>query len=204
VPPGSVSRGAGGDRQLRSNRRAVCARQAGRIRLPGTGELERVAFTSRRTQALGDPVVIARLRAAVVCDDSAAIHALDPEWAPWWCPSCRQAYCGDHWLCWDLFPDAIRGRCPRGTSGCSRTDALRATACAGGVMTPSPEDTRSDEVADQAWQVPGDPQWTVCPTTNRHGIPDAIPTALKQASADKRPALWRRGNARLGLLVTER
>lgn len=51
------------------------------------------------------------------------IHAIDPEWAPWYCPNCDAIYCRDHWLMQIEFEDdgglpgwydLTRGTCPRG------------------------------------------------------------------------------------------
>jgi hypothetical protein len=54
--------------------------------------------------------------AAVRDSDVTALYAIDQELANFWCPSCRAAYCHDHWVVevpYDgpFFDDAI-GRCP--------------------------------------------------------------------------------------------
>lgn len=50
--------------------------------------------------------------------DPAALHALHPEFAPFWCPACASAYCEDHWLRYEVeeegFHEETRGTCPRG------------------------------------------------------------------------------------------
>jgi hypothetical protein len=89
---------------------ASCGEEAGRLRIEG-GELRRTAFTSTLTQKATDGV-----RAAIA--DAAALHALDPELAPFYCPECERSYCGAHWRREDVFEDglhdSIRGTCPEG------------------------------------------------------------------------------------------
>lgn len=55
---------------------------------------------------------------ALARGEAAALHALDPEFAPFWCPACSTAYCGSHWVTWDVWDDGFfdqtRGRCPGG------------------------------------------------------------------------------------------
>jgi hypothetical protein len=45
------------------------------------------------------------------------MFAIDPEFAPCWCPTCQQSYCADCWSVWveqdEGFYDCTRGRCPR-------------------------------------------------------------------------------------------
>jgi hypothetical protein len=89
---------------------ASCGQEAGRLRIEGD-ELRRTAFTSTLTQKATDGV-----RAAIA--DAAALHALDPELAPFYCPGCERSYCGAHWRREDVFEDglhdSIRGTCPEG------------------------------------------------------------------------------------------
>jgi hypothetical protein len=92
------------------HRYAICGQEAGRLKIEGE-ELRRSAFTSTLTQHATDAV-----REAIA--DAAALHALDPELAPFYCPECARSYCGAHWRREDVFEDglhdAIRGRCPEG------------------------------------------------------------------------------------------
>ena len=53
--------------------------------------------------------------------DPERLYAVDPEAAPFWCPSCHAAYGGECWTQWDVFDDEWtswfderRGRCPEG------------------------------------------------------------------------------------------
>jgi hypothetical protein len=89
---------------------AVCGQEAGRLKIEGD-ELRRTAFTSTLTQKATDGV-----RASIA--DAAALHALDPELAPFYCPACERSYCGAHWRREDVFEgdfhDSIRGTCPDG------------------------------------------------------------------------------------------
>jgi len=61
---------------------------------------------------------VAAALAALGAGDARALHALDLEFVPFWCPRCDTAYCGRHWITWDLFDDGFfdekRGRCPAG------------------------------------------------------------------------------------------
>jgi hypothetical protein len=54
--------------------------------------------------------------ARALAEGAAALYDLDPEFAPFWCPTCRAAYCGDHFEAWTLlddgFFDCIMGMCP--------------------------------------------------------------------------------------------
>jgi hypothetical protein len=47
-----------------------------------------------------------------------ALYALDPEYAPFWCPKCRASYCREHYRSFPVFDygffDCIRGVCPKG------------------------------------------------------------------------------------------
>jgi hypothetical protein len=89
---------------------SLCSREAGRLEIEGD-QLRRTAFTSAMTQAATQAV-----RAALA--DAAALHALDPELVPFYCPECERSYCGAHWRREDVFEDgfhdSIRGTCPEG------------------------------------------------------------------------------------------
>lgn len=59
------------------------------------------------------------LLSALTRGDARAAHALDIEYAPFFCPQCDACYCGNHWQIWNVFDedgwhDSIRGRCPKG------------------------------------------------------------------------------------------
>jgi hypothetical protein len=90
---------------------ALCDNEAGRLKIVN-GTLTRTAFTSTLTQPAGDAV-------ANAIADAGALHALDPELVPFYCPACGHAYCGEHWTRRDVFDDdgwhdSIRGTCPHG------------------------------------------------------------------------------------------
>jgi hypothetical protein len=102
---------------------AACGRQAGDLVLRGRAaraELRRESFTG----TLQSPVsgeVFELLHAALENAQAEAVFRLDPEYAPFYCPTCARSYCGDHWDRWDVFDegtpnwhDSIRGRCPHG------------------------------------------------------------------------------------------
>jgi hypothetical protein len=93
------------------HRCGVCGNEAGRLTIV-EGELRRVTFTGTLTQpathAVRDALGHAR-----------ALHALDFELAPFYCPPCDRVYCGEHWRRFDVFDDdgfhdSIRGTCPTG------------------------------------------------------------------------------------------
>jgi hypothetical protein len=90
---------------------SVCHQEAGRLRVEH-GTLHRSSFTSTLTQAATAPI-----REAIA--SAAALYALDPELAPFYCPRCDRSYCGDHWRREDVFEEpgfheGIRGTCPEG------------------------------------------------------------------------------------------
>lgn len=60
---------------------------------------------------------VAAALAAVHAGNAAALHALDPEWTPFWCRHCDRSYCGEHWDPYPVYDwglDYYRGRCPAG------------------------------------------------------------------------------------------
>lgn len=53
--------------------------------------------------------------------DAAALYALDLEYAPFYCPTCRKVYCAECWRTFLVFADDLpgwleetRGICPKG------------------------------------------------------------------------------------------
>lgn len=82
-------------------------------------EIVRTSFTSVLTLPVASHTV-ARYREAIERGDAAALHAMDFEVTPFFCPACEACYCGDHWLRHDVFDpddgwhDSIRGTCPQG------------------------------------------------------------------------------------------
>ena len=89
---------------------AICGKEAATLQCVD-GEFRRETFTGLLTQP-----ETGRIREAIA--DAAALHALDPELAPFYCPECDRTYCGDHWTTEDVFEDGfhecIRGTCPEG------------------------------------------------------------------------------------------
>ena len=59
-----------------------------------------------------------RVAAAIGKSDVRALFAINEEFAPFWCPDCEAAYCGDHYSHWDVYDegffDYVRGVCPSG------------------------------------------------------------------------------------------
>lgn len=96
---------------------AICGLTATVLDLDAEG-LRRESFTGTLAQPLPRGPGPA-LRAAVAAGDARALHAVDPELVPCFCPECGQSYCGEHWTTRDVFDDdgfhdAIRGTCPEG------------------------------------------------------------------------------------------
>ena len=64
------------------------------------------------------PIPIDRAVSALQSGDPAALFAIDREYAPFWCPTCRASYCGEHYRNWTLYDDGffdcVRGECPAG------------------------------------------------------------------------------------------
>ena len=56
--------------------------------------------------------------AALAAGDARALHAINREMVPFWCPTCHASYCASEWNTWDLFDEGFfderRGRCPKG------------------------------------------------------------------------------------------
>ncbi len=102
---------------------SVCSKEAGRIRLLGdasSAEIRRESFTSALTSVLPSEHFDG-VRTAIANRNVRALHLLDLEYAPFFCPECDAIYCGEHWEKWDVFDedephwhDSIRGRCPKG------------------------------------------------------------------------------------------
>ena len=102
---------------------SLCGKEAGRLRLMGGAsgaELERQSFTSAMAAGVG-AAQFEQVRSAIAARDARALHALDLEYAPFFCPRCDAVYCGAHWVKWDVFDDedpghhdSVRGRCPKG------------------------------------------------------------------------------------------
>ena len=89
----------------------VCGKEAGRLTFED-GQLRRETFTGTLTQPETEAV-------RGVIGHASALYALDPELAPFYCPACDRAYCGEHWRRRDVFDDegfhdSIRGTCPQG------------------------------------------------------------------------------------------
>jgi hypothetical protein len=98
---------------------SICGEPAGVVALEEQ-TLRRQSFTGALTQPLGAST-LASLRRALKAGDPQALFALDPEFAPFYCPDCGACYCAAHWATWDVFDDdmeawrdSIRGRCPHG------------------------------------------------------------------------------------------
>ena len=61
------------------------------------------------------------VRAAMLAPAVPALHRLDDELVPFYCPECATSYCEAHWETWSVFDaddpawfDELRGRCPVG------------------------------------------------------------------------------------------
>ena len=93
---------------------------------PGVGTLTGALFPDEAMLSIdGGPVSVTlgpirlkRAATALRSGDPAALYAIDREYAPFWCPTCRASYCREHYRSWtafdDGFFDCIRGECPAG------------------------------------------------------------------------------------------
>jgi len=102
---------------------AVHQAEAGRVALHEHAG-QRVAavesFVCRQLVSLGGQAA-AELRGHLDAADVAALHRMDVELAPFYCPECRAVYCGQCWRTWHVFDDEMpgwldetRGTCPNG------------------------------------------------------------------------------------------
>jgi hypothetical protein len=100
---------------------SLCLQNAGVLQLFGEPEdtkLKLDGFMSSREMKI--PIrSFEPLHSALTRGDARATHALNLEYAPFFCPQCNACYCGNHWQKWDVFDedgwhDSIRGRCPKG------------------------------------------------------------------------------------------
>ena len=61
---------------------------------------------------------VERAAAVLEAGDAAALFSINPEYAPFWCPLCSAAYCGDDYRSRVAFDegvyDATYGVCPEG------------------------------------------------------------------------------------------
>ena len=87
---------------------------------PEDANLRRVTFTGVLTQPVSGSAY-RRMQTALDAGSPRLVYGQDPEFAPFYCPTCDATYCGDHWIRWDVFDqdppnwhDSIRGRCPEG------------------------------------------------------------------------------------------
>ena len=64
------------------------------------------------------PVPAESVARALGLGDPAALYAIDPEYASFWCPGCRASYCGAHFRTEQVFDegfyDCTYGTCPAG------------------------------------------------------------------------------------------
>jgi hypothetical protein len=102
----------------------LCGKEAGHILLAcASRQVHQVrrSFTSIMSGRVREKEEYERLRAAIDKHDVRGCFDIDLELTPFYCPKCDACYCGDHWVCWDVFDedaptfhDCIRGRCPNG------------------------------------------------------------------------------------------
>lgn len=103
---------------------AVHGTEAGAVRLHGSDGAGWMAivesFVCGQRERIGTAGARA-LRDALGRGDVGRIHALDPEWAPFYCPRCEKSYCGACWRTslvfdpeWPAWLEEQRGVCPAG------------------------------------------------------------------------------------------
>lgn len=103
----------------------TCGGEAATLSLVRSGGGEGATLHCRgfigETQERVTESAAAALEAALKNEDVRAVYALDPLWAPFYCPSCDRCYCSDHWLVVPAFDedfpgwyDVSYGTCPQG------------------------------------------------------------------------------------------
>lgn len=64
------------------------------------------------------PVPMEDVAIALGAANAAALFAIDPELAPFWCPECGASYCREHYRSFEVYDDGffdrVRGVCPKG------------------------------------------------------------------------------------------
>ena len=96
-----------------------CDASAGVVELFGAADdatIVRSSFSSRLTGRVAAEK-FDTVRRAIAAGDAGALHAVDQDYASFYCPQCAASYCGEHWLRWDVFDDddwhdSVRGLCP--------------------------------------------------------------------------------------------
>src|SRR3954454_7368329 len=106
---------------------AKCGREAARVSVRGPGvpdpavagespfgyDASRVIVEAGKLSVrMGGAEVdaaIPAVLAALATSDAAAIHRVDPEIAPFWCPTCSAPYCADEWTVWEVYDPLDQG-----------------------------------------------------------------------------------------------
>jgi len=101
---------------------SVHGSRAGEVRLHGAGDdwivvVDSFLSMTRRV----DTAQAAAVLAALSLRNASALHRLDLEYVPFYCPDCRAVYCQDCWRTVNVFDDEMpgwleetRGTCPAG------------------------------------------------------------------------------------------
>lgn len=95
---------------------SVCGSAAGRVQVrPGEVLIWSVCCLGTAITAKAQK----RLISAVTSGEARALYAVDPEFAPFFCPRCKVCYCREHWKQREVFEedgwfDCVLGICPRG------------------------------------------------------------------------------------------
>lgn len=99
---------------------AQCGAVAATLTLNEQNQLIQEGFAGVITEGIA-PTTRRQLTAAILAADAAALYRMDQFWAPFYCPTCKQVYCYNHWTMQiqfdDDFPgwyDCTYGVCPQG------------------------------------------------------------------------------------------
>lgn len=133
APPRSVENLVAELREMATTRgRFVCARHGTEAavvefvrRYSDASELTIDSYAGRRWQRVPVPAdeatfgdrVAEGVQDALHNADVISLHLLNPEWTPFFCPSCALVYCGQCWTITendDPWPGTLRGICPEG------------------------------------------------------------------------------------------
>lgn len=85
------------------------------------GELRLAGFLWERSLEPVKGQTLRALHLALTTHNAQKIHALNPLWAPFYCPQCQRVYCVQHWQITPHFDadfagwyDSSHGVCPKG------------------------------------------------------------------------------------------
>ena len=103
---------------------AQCGEVAANVALvidePRSGLIRESEFLGEWSQVVLEPG-LQPVAQALSSNDAPALYAVEPLWAPFYCPECRACYCHEHWRMqvvfdedWPDWYDYTEGTCTKG------------------------------------------------------------------------------------------